>query len=170
VIIGDHGMAEVRGTVDVAAALAAAGLKQRDGFVAFLDSTIARFWVSDASVAPRLRRTLDSLAGGRCLTRAERNVLHLNHRDARLGDLTFLTDPHMLISPNFYQREPVRGMHGYAPDVPDQQSAFIVVSPLVNRPRRVPVPLDMRRIYPTLLQLLGIPAHGNARSQSILDA
>ena len=44
VIIGDHGMADVRGTVNVEGALRRAGIRQERGLVYFLDSTIARFW------------------------------------------------------------------------------------------------------------------------------
>jgi hypothetical protein len=168
VVIGDHGMTEVRGAIDVAGALARAGLRQRQGFVGFLDSTIARFWITDPAIEPRLRQALDTLPGGRCLSSQDRDRLHLNHPDSLLGEILFAADPHMLILPNFFQRAPVRGMHGYAHDLPDLHSALVLLSPLVRTPRRIDAPVDMRCIYPTMLQLLGIERSGKGELESVL--
>jgi hypothetical protein len=42
--------------------------------------------------------------------------------------LIFLADPGVLILPNFFQRHgaPIKGMHGYHPDCPDNQGLFFV--------------------------------------------
>ncbi|MGA2990432.1 MAG: alkaline phosphatase family protein [Candidatus Korobacteraceae bacterium] len=154
VVFGDHGMAEVTGIVDVAGALRRAGIVQGKGLLYFLDSTMARFWFQDEGVKDAVIQVLGDLSGGTLLTQKQRDDYHLNYPHDRFGELIFLADPGRLVSPNYFQgRQMVRGMHGYAPECPEQQSALVM-----SGPARVPAesPLKMTQLFPTVLEILGL--------------
>jgi hypothetical protein len=126
VLFGDHGMVSVTGTTDVWTALMAAPIQLGRDVSFFLDSTMARFWFKN----PRARQhVIDALAPlrGRVLDAAELESLDLSGCDPRNGELYFLAHPGVLILPNFFQRRgrPVKGMHGYHPDCPDNQGYFL---------------------------------------------
>jgi len=167
IIIGDHGMVEVRDTLDVQSVLHKAGIRQGDGVLYFLDSTMARFWFFEERMELAVISVLKKLRGGRILKQEDLDRYHLNYSHNRFGDLFFLANPGVLILPNFYQgTKPVRGMHGYVPECPDQQSAFVIYAPSINTPWRIEQPVDMRRIFPTVLRLLDIerPLHCGVQS------
>lgn len=168
VIMGDHGMADVYGMVDVEGALRRAGIRQEQGLLYFLDSTMARFWFFDKRVKQVVISVLEKLHGGRILGQADLDRYHLNYPHNRFGDLFFLADPKVLIWPNFFQgAEIVKGMHGYAPEFADQQSAFVIHSPQISAPIHFEQPVDMRRIFPTVLGLLALDPPDSCRVESI---
>ena len=169
VVIGDHGMAEVRETLDVHKSLHEAGIRQGHGVLYFLDSTMARFWFFDKGAKSQVIFVLEKLRGGRILRQGDLDLYHLNYPHNRFGDLFFLADPGVLILPNFYQgTAPVKGMHGYAPECPEQQSAFIIYSPGIAAARRIEQPVDMRRVFPTVLKLLGLENLSTCQLESII--
>lgn len=169
-IIGDHGMVEVTGVVDVEKALREAGIELGVKVLPFLDSTMARFWFQDGEMAEPVSRALEGLEGGRILGQTDRDRYHLNYAHNRFGDLIFLADPGILISPNYYQdKAVVKGMHGYSPDIPGQQSAFIVHASGITTPRKVDGALDMRRIFPTVLKLLGLKPPATCQVESVVS-
>lgn len=154
VVFGDHGMAEVRGLVDVRPAIGAAGLDSREDSW-FLDSTMARFWVPDPARRQRLRRALANVAGGRLVEPSDREAWGISYQHNAFGDEIFAVDDHLLVHPSFYAADrPPRGMHGYLPGCRDNESAFLVAGdgiapgPAVER-------ADMRRLHTTVLALLG---------------
>lgn len=154
VVFGDHGMAEVRGLVDVSGAIAAAGLDVRND-AWFIDSTFARFWVPDATRRERLRGALAQVPGGRLLTDADRDAWQIRWPHNYFGDEIFAVDDHLLLHPSFYAEDaPPRGMHGYLPGCRDNESAFLIagagVPKLAPRERA-----DMRRMFHTVAALLG---------------
>ena len=169
VVIGDHGMADVHGTVDVEGALRRAGIRQEQGLAYFLDSTMARFWLFDEAMRSRVETALYELPGGTILTQKDLDRYHLNYSHNRFGDLIFQADPGILISPNYFQgKRPIKGMHGYAPDFSDQHSAFIVHSPQVATAVQFEQPVDMRQVFPTVLRLLGLAPPEGCEIESII--
>lgn len=157
VILGDHGMAEVTSQVNVAAAVARLPWRAGQDYVMFLDSTMARFWFPNPAARRDIETALSGLPGGRLLNEADRARYHLNYRHDRFGQAIYLVDGGGLVGPNFYQRgETIRGMHGYAPEFPDQHSWFGVLSSRVTQPREFTEPQDMRRIFSTTVDLLGL--------------
>jgi dTDP-4-dehydrorhamnose 3,5-epimerase-like enzyme len=110
---------------------------------------------------------LRNIPGGAVLEQEDRDRYHLNYHHNRFGDLVYLADPGMQISPNFYQGTGiVRGMHGYRPEYPQQQSMVMIHGPAVQEPETLSEPVDMRRLFPTVLRLLGVepPDHGCRQS------
>jgi predicted AlkP superfamily pyrophosphatase or phosphodiesterase len=140
----DHGMVDVKKTIDV-------DNKVKDlNVLLFLDSTLARFWVKDPRTKSQLLRRLKSFKKyGHILSEKEKRFYHLNFSDNRYGDLFFLTNPGVLIFPNFYQKEkPPRAMHGYDPQYPDQKGIYILSSSKNRYENK-----NMAQLYEELIKL-----------------
>jgi len=156
VIMGDHGMIEVTGHLNLLAHLKKHNLVNGRDFLFILDSTMARFWFYNKACEKTVRSILSDVGGGRVLTQKDRDFYHLNWSHNRFGDLIFLADPGTLIFPNhFQQHNPVKGMHGYDPQTRGQQAALIINGPNI-RPQQKQISSDMRRVFPTLCALLNI--------------
>ncbi len=112
VVLSDHGMTDVTGTADVWGELERSGLRVGRDYVAFFDSTMARFWGGGAAIevasrafAGRGRRLADDeLAGLGCLFPGR-----------EYGEDVFLADPGVLIVPSFMGSRAIAAMHGYHP-------------------------------------------------------
>jgi predicted AlkP superfamily pyrophosphatase or phosphodiesterase len=168
-VFGDHGMAQVQGLVDVTPAIREAGLDTRtDSW--FLDSTMARFWVADPARRARLREALSQIRGGHVVTEEERGRYNIRYRHNWFGDEIFAVDDHLLVHPSFYaDGAPPQGMHGYLPGCRDNESAFVVSGSRV--PALPPVhSADMRRVFATVLSLLGGEPAPDRRFDSLVAA
>jgi len=168
-ILGDHGMAEVRQNIDIWSELKRLGLDIGRDYVFFLDSTMARFWFFNEKSKNRIEDFLTNFKQGHVVTEEEKLRHRINYSHNRFGDLIFLADPEMLIFPNFFQRkQPARGMHGYAPDFKDQQAAFLIQSSRIKSPEVSRDPVGMCRLFPTILDLLNMPVPGTCTVKSLL--
>ena len=157
VVFGDHGMATVERGVDVAGAMTRLPWRQGRDYHMFLDSTMARFWFANPGSRAAVEEALSRLRGGRLLGMDDRDRYHLNYGHNRFGDAIFLAEPGWIVSPNFYQRGAlIRGMHGYAPECIEQHSWFGIKSLRVACGRVDRCAQDMRRVFPTLVELLGL--------------
>ncbi len=113
VVLSDHGMTDVVETVDVWGALSARGLRLGRDYLAFLDSTMARFWdgarsedvAAEAFGARGRRLSDDELASLGCLFPGR-----------EYGESVFLADPGVLIVPSFMGASRIAAMHGYHPE------------------------------------------------------
>lgn len=170
VIIGDHGMMEIHKHLDVVSELKKLPIKHEKDYLFFLDSTMARFWFFSDKAESVIVDMLDNMEGGHIINQEEKDKYHLNYSHNKFGDIIFLVDPGVLIFPNFYQNhKPVRGMHGYIPETPEQQSSFIIHSPRIKEAKETSVSVDMRRIFPTVLDLLNLPKPENIDVSSLLQ-
>lgn len=154
VVFGDHGMAQVRGEVDVGPAIAAAQLDvRRDSW--FIDSTFARFWVTEPARRSRLRAALAQVSGGRLVTDEDRAAWEIRWPHNWFGDEMFVVDDHLVLHPSFYaEAVPPQGMHGYLPGCRDNESAFVIAGDGVAM--KSPIHhADMRRLFHTVAGLLG---------------
>jgi hypothetical protein len=162
-------MAEVRSHFDIIAYLQSCGINSKNASLCFIDSTMARFWFSEQSQYELVKNALKDLPMGRILTQEDMDRYHLNYKHNRFSDLIFLANPRVLFLPNYFQGSvKVKGMHGYAPECPEQQSAFIIHSPIVGVPVSYDVPVDMRRVFPTVLKLLNIEIPVDCKVDSII--
>jgi predicted AlkP superfamily pyrophosphatase or phosphodiesterase len=169
IVFGDHGMAQVRGQVDVTPAIREAGLDvRRDSW--FLDSTMARFWVADPVRRAKLVDALTRIRGGRVLGEGDRAKYHIRYPHNWFGDVIFAVDDHLVVHPCFYaESSPPQGMHGYLPGCRDNESAFVLGG---RRIARLP-PLesaDMRRVFATVMSLLGAEPRPGRNFQSLAVA
>lgn len=128
VVFGDHGMVNVLQSIDLEAGLNRAGLSHDSDYVAFYDSTMARFWCPTAYAEARLAEALERQKGGHLLSARDKTAWKIDRCDPRNGQLYFLAKPGTVIVPNYFQAEgdTVKGMHGYAPEVADNQGVFIL--------------------------------------------
>lgn len=169
-IMGDHGMMEVRKHLDIWSELKKLPVKLEKDYLVFLDSTMVRFWFFSDRAEKIIVDMLSDLDNGHILSQAEKDKYHLNYPHNKFGDIFFLVDPGNLIFPNFYQnRKSVKGMHGYAPETPEQQAALLIQSPKVKESKWLEKPVDMRRVFPTLLDLMDLPIPEGIKVKSLLE-
>jgi len=115
-VLGDHGMCDVTGHIDLIGAVEAAGLSVPGDYIPFYDSTMARFRLRGADAGARLLETLDGVRDGRILSGEELRDLGVFFPGSEFGDIIFLCDTGVMILPSYMGAAPVRGMHGYHPD------------------------------------------------------
>ncbi len=128
-LLSDHGMVDVSATVDVMGRLARLPWRWPRDYLAFFDSTFARFWWKKEGVRSSIREALSELGRGHWMTdeELERHGALFPGRD--YGEDLFLLDPGCLMVPSFMGSSALRGMHGYAPDHPQMRASL-----LSNRP------------------------------------
>lgn len=128
VLFGDHGMVSVTRTLDLWEVLQGLGLVFGVDYACFLDSSMARFWFYHGRARHAIERALTNLPGGRLLLPRDLEAFGIAGCDPRNAQLIFLADPGVLIFPNFFQArgEPIKGMHGYDPDCPDNLGFFLL--------------------------------------------
>ena len=155
-VFSDHGMSEVTFHADLMAEVdaavgaggAAAHGEGRD-WLAFYDSTVARFWWlqprARESVRPKIRSRLDAVGAGSWLSEEECRRYGVDFADRRFGEDIYVLRPGGLIVPSYMGRDAVRGMHGYRPEEPTSRAIF-----LSNRP----APDDVRHVVDVRAHLL----------------
>ena len=129
-LCSDHGMVDVRATVDVMARVAALPWRRGRDYVAFYDSTMARFWWRVPAARDAVMAALAAEPRGRWLTHAELAREGAAFADARFGDDVFLLEPGALMVPSFMGHAPVAAMHGYDPAHPDMAGILAANRPL----------------------------------------
>ncbi|MBN1504636.1 MAG: alkaline phosphatase family protein [Candidatus Eisenbacteria bacterium] len=152
-VFSDHGMTAVSGTHDLQAALRSAratGSLKRSSFLAFYDSTMARFWTKNAGSREALEAFLSSLPYGTVLSDEDKTELGLRFRRNDYGDVVFVMRPGSIILPSFASSAAPRGMHGYHPSDPDSSACL-----LAAKEPRTP-PSHVKDMYAVFLDELGI--------------
>jgi hypothetical protein len=125
-VLSDHGMIDVTETHDLMGYLASeVDLGAPDDYVAFYDSTIARFWGNKQGALNPLAEALEGLDYGRILDRRELAELGLAFSDGAYGELIFTLEPGHIILPSFMGKETPAAMHGYHPEHPLCSAAFM---------------------------------------------
>lgn len=125
VVLGDHGMCDVREGVDLMKKVASLGLDIPRDYVPFYDSTMARFRIRSPRSRDLLERLLGEQPWGRLLGGEELRRLGVYFPDGRFGDLVFLAEPGVIILPSHMGSEGVAAMHGYHPGVEGMSSVIL---------------------------------------------
>jgi glycosyltransferase involved in cell wall biosynthesis/predicted AlkP superfamily pyrophosphatase or phosphodiesterase len=168
-IFGDHGMVEITKTIDIESQLKSSGLKVPEDLVYFLDSTQARFWFKNEHAKKVVEEILGRFSdSGRILNDDDLARLHIRYDHKKFGELFFAVNESVMIYPNFFQRTGAsRGMHGYLPEVKDNQAAFIVAG---CGPQKKPEDaIDMVDLFPMILDLMGLPVPQTSMGKSLLN-
>ena len=111
VIVGDHGMYDVKGTVNVKKEVEKLNTK----CLMFLDSSVARFWFLEDK--KRVKECLEGL-GMKVLEEKDYEKYKARMKDERYGELIGICKKGILIFPNSYDEKIVKGMHGYLDENP----------------------------------------------------
>jgi hypothetical protein len=186
VLLVDHGQEPVRGTVDVAGALAALRLP-RDEYAYFLDVPMARFWCRTAQARARIASMLRGLPNGTVLDWRGLAEYGIPVRGPAYGDLFFVADPgHILFPHDFYHpigsrfmgaqdRQQLarlfdprhRGSHGHLPGHPSEEG-FLVLCEADAEP--IAEAIELIDVAPTLLALLGVAAPAGMRGRAVFES
>ncbi len=129
-LCSDHGMVDVTATVDVMGALAALPVQRGRDYLAFFDSTMARFWWRSPRARDAVRAALGAAQRGHWLEPRELAEAGAAFADRRYGEDVFLLDPGALMVPSYMGRSAVAAMHGYDPSHPDMPGVLMSNRPL----------------------------------------
>jgi len=102
VIVGDHGMYDVKGTVNVKKEVEKLNTK----CLMFLDSSVARFWFLEDK--KRVKECLEGL-GMKVLEEKDTEKYKVRMKDKRYGELIGICKKGILIFPNNYNEKIVKG-------------------------------------------------------------
>jgi len=142
-VFSDHGMTDVVASDDLMGNVSSAsGLACPSDYLAFYDSTMARFWGMKRGAIERLAECLGEFDCGRIVGRRELETLGLAFPDDGYGELVFLLEPGRVILPSFMGRQRPAAMHGYHPDCPDSDGVLMSNAPLEGEARHI---ADLRR-------------------------
>ncbi|MFK5891825.1 MAG: alkaline phosphatase family protein [Pseudomonadota bacterium] len=170
-VFGDHGMVETKNNINLTKIINEHfSSKTNDKY--FLDSTLARFWIQDEKKKQEVIKLLNEHSGGHVITNKEKDQFHINYPHNYFGDIIYATECGNLIEPCFYSdNNPPRGMHGYLDGCIDNESYFVISGPNVNNLGYIGKH-DMRKVYPTILNMLDIdlPDNIDKNLKSILES
>jgi predicted AlkP superfamily pyrophosphatase or phosphodiesterase len=146
----DHGMHNVIETHDLIADIEALGLEWNQDYVAFYDSTMARFWFLNDNARMAITRELTNHSKGRILSVAELKHFGVYFETGQYGELIFLMNSGIQIIPGFMGTHPAKGMHGYDPADPDSKASL-------SSNRALPEDINgIRHIHRLMLAELGL--------------
>ncbi|BAJ01531.1 alkaline phosphatase family protein [Shewanella violacea] len=129
-IISDHGMKDVTGDIDLIPSIKATGLEYGKDYVAMYDSTMARFWFITLNAETIIRKVLEEQDHGTIVEDDELKQMHVYFDDHRFGELMFLMEPGMLITPCYMGLKSIPGMHGYHPGDKDSYAMIAANKPI----------------------------------------
>lgn len=115
-IFSDHGMAHVDIRKDLKTEIEKLGFITPRDYVAFYDSTMARFWFYNPEPKNTIIKLLESRNYGRILAKEEIIRLGINFKDNLYGEIIFLMNTGTIINPSYMGNKSPQGMHGYSVD------------------------------------------------------
>lgn len=124
-LFSDHGMSAVHGGIDLKSEVEREIGRNGKRYLAFYDSTMARFWFEDPVVGEEIASVLQGFAGGRLMPEDERSDLGVRFDDRSQGDLLWMADEGLLILPSYMGSRMLAGMHGYHPDARDADACLL---------------------------------------------
>jgi predicted AlkP superfamily pyrophosphatase or phosphodiesterase len=113
-VVSDHGMTDVRDTFDVWGELERMGFRVGSDYLAFYDSTMARFW-RGSRARDAAAEILSAAGAGRMLSDEELESFGCLFDDRAYGETVFLANPGVMFVPSFMGHEKLAAMHGYDP-------------------------------------------------------
>jgi len=162
VIIGDHGMTQVTKTLDAETLILKTaqeiGAKSGRDFLYFLDSTMLRFWVK-SDLGERVKNKLsqnEKLAQNGVVVDAALAQKYRFNQSKKTGDWVWWANAGVMLFPDYFhaKRNPVKGMHGYLPDV-RSALGFAVVNGKRIEAKKIDR-ISLIDICPTICELVGI--------------
>lgn len=149
-VFTDHGMHDVMQGYDLIEDVEKTGLEWNKDYAAFYDSTMARFWFLNDKARLRIAEALKDHPKGRILSDTDLKQEGVFFEDGMYGEMIFLMNSGIQITPSFMGVKKIRGMHGYHPQ--DADSAASICSN-----RELPAGLTkIHQIYHLMRKELGI--------------
>ena len=144
-VFSDHGMTNVHQHFDLMSELQKLPIQFGRDYIAYLDSTMARFWFRNQAAAQMVSSQLNRSDHGRILTDSDLQNEGVLFSDRRYGELIFLCNPGVLICPSFMGGRPMAGMHGYEPEHPDSAALIAATNASGPMPQRLDQMFDLMR-------------------------
>jgi predicted AlkP superfamily pyrophosphatase or phosphodiesterase len=123
-VFTDHGMHDIIKGYDLIADIEKTGMRWNVDYVAFYDSTMARFWFLSEAARIQLTELLSHHAQGRILSDEELKNEGVLFEDRMYGELIFLMNPRIQMVPSFMGVKQIKGMHGYHPQNADSSASI----------------------------------------------
>ncbi|MCC7300036.1 MAG: alkaline phosphatase family protein, partial [Verrucomicrobia bacterium] len=123
-VFTDHGMHDITAGYNLIADVEKTGLRWNRDYVAFYDSTMARFWFKNSGARQIITTLLDKHPKGRILSEKELRREGTWFAGGMYGELIFLMNSGLQIVPSFMGVKQIKGMHGYHPDDADSAAAI----------------------------------------------
>ncbi len=154
-VVGDHGMADIRATIDPRALLRRLG-----GTRAFADSTMLRLWGNPGELE-RARDCLEATRWpGTWMNLAKLRESQVPTKNAPYGNAFFVLDEGLMFAPSFLGGA-AAGMHGYGLASPSCFAALASDCPLPGDVR------SLTDVAPLVRAALGLPAASAAASADL---
>ena len=161
-IISDHGMTDVKRTIDVARIIHSNAkrcrLKHGKDYLLFLDSTMARLYALTGKAENFVKSFFhisEMEKAGKIITEEITIKYRIPLSDKRYGDIIWWANPGVLIYPNYFQAKgQYKGMHGYDPYFEDMKGFAIIYWDGI-KPQMIPE-IKLIDICPTLSELLKV--------------
>ncbi len=147
-VFSDHGMTATVGGCDVMGTIGSLELAHGSDYLAFYDSTMARFWFTHETARKEIVDALEGIDRGTILTDDDLKREGVYFEDGRFGELIFLMDPGTLVVPSYMGERGPRGMHGFTPDHEDSHAV------LMSSLRLDPEPAHIRDTYTVMRRLV----------------
>lgn len=114
-IFSDHGMANCDLLLDLKSKIDPLPFRFGKDYAVVYDSTMARFWFFNDRAREEISAALNKVPQGRILPDSELKEMRAYFPDNYFGELIFLVEEGVLITPSHMGERPIRGMHGYHP-------------------------------------------------------
>ncbi|MFA5090332.1 MAG: glycosyltransferase [Candidatus Omnitrophota bacterium] len=115
-VFSDHGMAAIDNGYNLKKQIEDLGLKTPSDYVAFYDSTMARFWFFNSETKDLVVNLLNNKEYGKILSDNELKTLGVKFENNMYGELVFLMHTGSVICPSFMGSKVPQGMHGFSVD------------------------------------------------------
>jgi len=136
-VFSDHGMTPVIATFDLIREVGKLRLKIPGDYVAFYDSTMARFWFFKEEARQKITDLLTKLDVGHILSKDELTRWGVYFPDGKFGHMVFLMNPGYVICPSYISNSAPNGMHGFTPEDKWSDAMFMSSIRLENQPRSI---------------------------------
>lgn len=124
-VFSDHGMEDVSGGYDLISDIDNLGLAYGKDYVSMYDSSMARFWFKNDTAKEKITQKLATINSGNILDDEELKRVKTYFEDGKFGELFFVMNPGIMISPSFFGQGTIPGMHGYHPDAKGSNALLI---------------------------------------------
>ncbi|MBW1981209.1 MAG: alkaline phosphatase family protein [Deltaproteobacteria bacterium] len=175
IIVGDHGMTEVKEEIDVPALLAPIesrlNVEMGRDYLLFLDSTMARFrWKSEAGklFLDEVKKQEQLLKKGFFIDEKLANEYSIPYPDKRYGDLIWWANNGVLLFPDYFhdRHTHVKGMHGYRSDHDDMKGFFLAFGPEIQP--RVIEEVNLIDVCPSICAAVAVRSTESNRGTCLL--
>jgi len=136
-LFSDHGMVPTTQTSDLKRRIEALPLRFGRDYVAFYDSTMARFYHLTPASRPAIESLLRAEPVGRILADEEKRRYGIAFAGERFGQTIFLLPAGTVLHPSHMARRVLKAMHGFDPDDHRNDGVFLSTVPPARPPSAI---------------------------------